>query len=167
MNTSMPSFPGVRRLLSGISARSAFLALVLLVGVMPATAHAQRRFGGGHAFGPGFGRGLGWGLGVGIGSALVYDSFYSGYYQPPVVYTAEAPTIYYVPQPAPQTIVVNPAPAPAAPAAAPTAAPAATIAPTTATAAKMSKIVYDANGKPLGVILLNADGSQQFVPLAQ
>jgi hypothetical protein len=31
----------------------------------------------------------------------------------------------------------------------------------------VSKIVYDANGKPMGILLLNSDGSQAFVPLAK
>jgi hypothetical protein len=150
---------GSRRLFSGVPAGAAFLALVLFASLTPSTAHAQR-FGRG--FGRGFGGGLGWGLGFGLGSALVYDSYY--YAPPPVVYTADAPTVYYIPQPAaPQTVVVNPAPAPVAAPAAPVAA-----APAASNAGKMmSKIVYDANGKPLGVIILSPDGSQQFVPLAQ
>ncbi len=159
MNTSMLSLPGIRRLFSFRFASAALMALVLLVGVMPATAHAQGRF-----IGRSFGRGLGWGLGFGIGNALVYSAFDRGYYyNPTVVYSTPAP-VYYVEQPAPQTVYVNSAPAPVA-AAVPVAIP--TAAPVASNAGALSKIVYDANGKPMGVLLLNADGSQQFVPLAK
>jgi hypothetical protein len=30
---------------------------------------------------------------------------------------------------------------------------------------KTGKIVYDSNGKPIGVIVVDADGKQEFVPL--
>jgi hypothetical protein len=30
---------------------------------------------------------------------------------------------------------------------------------------KQGKIVYGADGKPVGVIIMNADGTQNFVPL--
>lgn len=145
---------------------TALMALVLLVGLMPATASAQGRFGG-RGFGRGIGWGLGWGLGFGLGSAVVYDSLYA---YPPVVYTAAPPTIYYVDQTAPQAVVVSPAPAPVAAAPAPAqTAPAQTApaAPAASAAGKQSRIVYDANGKPLGVLILSPDGKQEFVPLAQ
>jgi len=168
MNTSMLSLPGTRRLFSFRFASAALIALVLMVGVVPATAHAQGRFGG-RGFGGGFGHGLGWGLGFGIGNALVYNTFDRGYYYAPsVVYTtAEPATVYYVQQPAPQTVVVNSAPAPAAPVAAPAPVATPTAAPVASNASKMSKVVYDASGKSMGVLLLNADGSQEFVPLAK
>ena len=163
MNTSF-SMLGKRRLFSGLSVSALLMALVLAVGLMPTTAHAQGRF-----IGRSFGRGLGWGLGFGIGNALVYNAFDRGYYyNPTVVYTtAEPATVYYVQQPAPQTVVVNSAPAPVATVAAPAPVAAPTPAPVASNAGALSKIVYDSAGKPMGVILLNADGSQQFVPLAK
>ena len=32
---------------------------------------------------------------------------------------------------------------------------------------QIKEVYYDASGKPMGVLLLNADGSQEFVPLAK
>lgn len=169
MNISLPTLRN-RRFFSGSFVSAALLALVVLVGLMPTTAHAQGRFIG-RGFGGGFGRGLGWGLGFGIGDALVYNAFNRGYYyQPSVVYTtAEPATVYYVQQPAPQTVYVNQTPAPVATPAAP--APAITVtappAPVASTGNKLSKVVYDSSGKPMGVLVLSSDGSQEFVPLAK
>jgi hypothetical protein len=81
--------------------------------------------------------------------------------QPAVVMptvTSPAPAVVMAPAPAPP-----PAPAPAPIAAAPAPAPmAASPAPGSN---KQGKIVYGADGKPVGVIILNADGTQNFVPL--
>ncbi|HTB63881.1 MAG TPA: hypothetical protein VK737_09850 [Opitutales bacterium] len=165
MNTSTIALPTSRRLRPGFSMGALLLALVLLAGLMPTTAHAQRF--GGRGFGPSFGRGLGWGLGVGIGSALIYDAFGGPnyIYSPPVVYTS--PPVVYYSQPAPQTVVVYSPPAPAAaPAlvAAPIASAPATI---TSGTGKSGRILYDSNGKPVGVVVVDAEGKQEFVPLAQ
>jgi len=161
MNMSLP-FRGARRWFS-----SAVIAVALIAAAVPATAQAQGRFGGGRSFGSSVSRGFGWGLGVGIGRALVYNTVYSSYpnyIYTPVYSTAASPTFYYVTQPAqPQTVVYNTtAPAPVASAPAP-AAIAAPPAPTT----QASKVLYDANAKPIGVLLLKSDGTQEFVPLAQ
>jgi hypothetical protein len=59
-------------------------------------------------------------------------------------------------------VVYAPAPAAAAPA-----TPAAPSAPVTSAVGKTGRIVYDSNSKPVGVIVSNADGSQEFVPLTQ
>jgi hypothetical protein len=166
--TISKSIFGTRRFFTGSSISAALLALVLCVGLVPTTAHAQGRFGG-RSFGSGFGHGFGWGLGFGVGNALIYSSVNRGYYyQPSVVYTTAAPAqVYYVQQPVPQTIVYNTAPAPVVTAPAPIVQTTAPAAPTVSTSNMLSKIVYDASGKPMGVLLLNNDGSQEFVPLAK
>jgi hypothetical protein len=82
-----------------------------------------------------------------------------------VVYTeVMPPTYYYVPQPAPQTVVVYAPPAPPAPVAAPVAPTPVTI---TSGTGKSGRILYDSNGKPVGVVVIDAEGKQEFVPLAQ
>jgi hypothetical protein len=70
---------------------------------------------------------------------------------PPVttVVTA-APTVAIAPQPATPAPAVTAAPATPAP-----------------EPAKVGQIVYDANGKPLGVIVTVSDGKTEFVPLQQ
>ncbi len=62
--------------------------------------------------------------------------------------------------PAPQVVVAaTPAPAPAATAA----QPSTSSVPMSST--KSGKIVYDSNGKPIGVIVVESNGQQEFVPI--
>jgi len=66
----------------------------------------------------------------------------------------------------PPTIVVTspaPAPTPAAPTAPTPAQPSTSSVPMSST--KSGKIVYDSNGKPIGVIVTEGNGQQEFVPL--
>jgi len=65
--------------------------------------------------------------------------------------------------PAPAVVMTSPAPA-VVTAPAPTAAPA-PAAPAVPMSNKMGKIVYGADGKPAGVIVLDADGKQEYVPI--
>ena len=62
--------------------------------------------------------------------------------------------------PAPTVVVTSPAPA-----VAPAPAPAAPVSSSMPMSSKQGKIVYGADGKPMGVIILDADGKQEFVPL--
>jgi len=78
---------------------------------------------------------------------------------PPVQQVLMVPTVA---TPAPTVVVGQPAPAPAAtPAPAPTPAPAAAPAPSN----KVGSMVYDANGKPIGVIVTEGNGTTQFIPV--
>jgi hypothetical protein len=63
----------------------------------------------------------------------------------------------------PAPAVVMTAPAMSSPAPAPAPAPA--VSSSTPMSSKTGKIVYDSNGKPIGVIVVDADGKQEFVPL--
>jgi len=171
MNTCHSSFVSrVKRSPLAFRAIVVFAALGLFAGLMPATAQARdfggRGFIGGRGFvgGRGFIGGLGFGLGVGLGQSLFYPNYYV--YQPGVVtYSSPTPVYYYYPQ---NTVTVySPAPVASAPTvAAPAPAPVAP-APVSSSASKLSKILYDASGKPIGVLVLNNDGSQEFVPLVQ
>jgi hypothetical protein len=111
------------------------------------------------------------GFGLGLLGGLAFNNVYAGYPYVVNTYTVPPP-VYYYPQTVPQYVVVNTAPAPSvvyapAPAAAAPATPAAPSAPVTSAVGKTGRIVYDSNSKPVGVIVSNADGSQEFVPLTQ
>ncbi len=67
--------------------------------------------------------------------------------------TTPAPTMVTTPAPAP-TVVSTPAPAPAP-----------TVSSSMAMSSKTGKVVYDSNGKPIGVIVVDPEGKQEFVPL--
>ena len=171
MNILKTSFRGPRRLFTSLSFTSLLSVVVLLAGVLPTPLEAQGRRDFGHGGGPRFGVGFGWGIGLGLLGGLAVSNVYGGNQY---VYAAPPP-VYYYPQVAPQYVVVNPAPtvvystpAPSSPAPAPTLAAAlAPVAPTTVVAGKSGRVVYDSNAKPVGVIIVNADGSQEFVPLTQ
>jgi hypothetical protein len=171
MNSFPSSLSGLRRRFVSIPFAGLLAAVVLLAGMLPTPLEAQRRdFGRGFG-GPRIGLGLGFGLGLGLLGGLAIDHAYAA----PVYVYQDAPPVYYYPQPAPQYIyVTTPPPAPPAPvvvaAPAPAAAPAApagSYAPVALTPGKSGRIVYDSNGKPVGVIVASADGTQEFVPLAQ
>ncbi len=83
----------------------------------------------------------------------------------PPVQQVVLPVVATVPVPATvaPTIVSAPAPAPAP--AAPVAAAPSTGTSSIPMSSKVGKIVYDSNQKPIGVIILDADGQQEFVPL--
>ena len=174
MNTlTFGNFNRARGWFAGFRASVVLAAVVLFAGLAPTTAHAQAHGFGGRGVGIGFGRGLVGGLGFGIGLGLTRELFspYSFYDRAPgyVVYSTP---VYYAPQPYPPVVVYAPAPAAPAPAIvynppaqpAPTSAPAA---PVSIATGKTGRIVYDSNGKPVGIILLNPDGKQEFVPVVQ
>jgi len=71
-----------------------------------------------------------------------------------------------VSSPAPTVVMTTPALAPSAVTTpAPAATPAASAASSVPMSSKMGKIVYGADGKPVGVLVLDSDGKQEFVPL--
>ncbi len=166
-------FPRTKPRLFSIRASFLLAATVLFAGLAPATAHAQGHGFGGRGFGGGIGRGFVGGLGFGIGLGISRDLF-DPYvvYAPPSGYVVYSGPTYYVPPPSPQYVVVAPAPVTPAPTVvySPSAAPtpaAAPVAPAPAANGKTGRIVYDSNGKPVGFILQNPDGKQEFVPLTQ
>jgi hypothetical protein len=182
MNTFPILLRNFRRLFSSAHIAGVLAALVLFAGVLPTPVEAQVRRGFvGRGFGgPRLGIGLGLGFGLGLVGGLAYSNVY-GVDQNVYVYTPAPPVYYYAPQVTPQYVVVQSAPAvqqtapvvptPATPA--PAVAQTAPVAPSTAAAAastpivpgKTGRIVYDSNAKPIGVIILNADGTQEFIPL--
>ena len=107
------------------------------------------------------------------GSFIAYQTSTSGVVLnecvvvPPVQQVIVYNQVPMVTTPAPTVVMTTPAPAPA-PVAAP-ATPAPEPAPAANTSIPMSsktgKIVYDSNAKPVGVIILDADGKQEFVPI--
>lgn len=133
-----------------------FLLLAVLgLKATPAYAGGGRDFLGGR----GFLGGVAFGVGVSLGRSLFYSP--PRYYVQPnyVVYQNPSP-IYYVPPSTPQNVTVVATPPPAAPVTQPTSVP-------VSTRGRLSKILYDADAKPVGVLVLNNDGSQEFIPLVK
>jgi hypothetical protein len=161
MNTFPTNGCGLRRQFVSLPFAGILAAVVFLAGVLPTPVEAQAHRGfGGPRFGVGLGIGFGLGVlgGLAVGNAYAASPMYVYSDPPPVYYYQPAPQYVYVPAP-PVPVVVAAPPAPAAPAASP--------APVALAAGKTGRIVYDSNGKPVGVIVSNADGSQEFVPLTQ
>ncbi len=114
------------------------------------------RVGGNWGWGPGWG----WGLGLGFAGGLIYSYLYPPYWYdysiwPPYEYS-------YVPDVSTQYVVVPPAvPLPSTP------APAVSAPTTTVTTGTTGRLLYDAQGNPIGVLLVHPDGTQEFVPVSR
>ena len=94
------------------------------------------------------------------GAVVAYQSSANGMVLNECVVVPPVQQVVVMPEPVPPPPAVYASSQPAQPAPAPAAAPQVPVAP-----GKNGKIVYDGSGKPIGVIIVDGDGKQEFVPI--